>query len=182
MTTTRPRLPKLALPSPRRVLRSRVLPWILLVLMTALAATSFLMWRSERAEDERARTVEAVAGRFLIALTNFSASTIDRDVSEIRSFAVGRFAEEIETTFSADRIEAIRANGSISTGRIRDLFVQEVGEDTASVFGVVSETVMNAASPAPSTSTLRVEMGLIETSDAWKVERVELLQTPDGPA
>ena len=61
--------------------------------MTALAVTTFLLWRAERAEDERAASVEAVAGRFLIALTNFSASTIDRDVSEIRSFAVGRFAE-----------------------------------------------------------------------------------------
>ena len=134
---------KIALPSPRRVLRSRILPWALLIVMTAFAATTFLLWRSERAEEERAAAVEAVAGRFLTALTNFSATTIDRDVAEIRSFAVGRFAEEIEATFSAERVEAIRTNGSVSTGRIRSLFVQEVEDDTATVFGVVSETVLN---------------------------------------
>ena len=169
------------MPSPGQVLRGRLLPWILLAFMTAFAATLFLLWRTERAEEDRAVAVEAVAGRFLIALTNFSAATFDREAADLRDIAVGRFAEEVEATFSPDRVEAIRENRSTSTGRIRDLFVQEVEGDTATVFGVVDETVVNAASAIPTTNTLRVELGLIETSDAWKVERVELLQTPETP-
>jgi hypothetical protein len=56
--------------------------------------------------------------------------------------------------------------------------VHGLGEDTASAFGVVEETVTNAASPEPRTDVVRVELGLIETSEAWKVDRVEILQNP----
>jgi ABC-type phosphate/phosphonate transport system ATPase subunit len=69
-----------------------------------------------------------------------------------------------------------------SQGTVRTVVVHRLGEDTASAFGVVDETVTNSASPEPRTEVLRevlrVELGLIETSEAWKVERVEILQAP----
>lgn len=43
---------------------------------------------------------------------------------------------------------------------------------------MVQETVTNSASPEPRTDVVRVELRLIETSEAWKVDRVEILQNP----
>jgi hypothetical protein len=172
------KLPKIDV---RRFVRSSAFPWTVAGLATCAAILFAVLWRAEAGRDDRAREVRAVGRAFLTALTNFSAETIDRDVEEIRAFAVGRFAEEVEITFSDERIEAIRSQAATSTGDVEAVFVQDIGDDTATVFGVVQETVANETT-TPREDTLRVEVGLIETADSWKVEQVELLQTPSAPA
>jgi Mce-associated membrane protein len=164
----------------RGVIRSRRLPWVLLVLAVAAAGTLGSLWWGERAEDARRAEVEATAAGFLLALTNFDAATIDNDVREIRSFAIGQFADEVDETFNAERVAAIREGQATSTGKMRSVFVQELGEDTATVFAVVDGTTSNASSPAPRQDVLRVEVELIETEGGWKVNRVEILQSPSG--
>ena len=164
---------------PSGLLRGRALAWGLAGLMAALAVVFAVLWRMEGAEDRRRAEIEASAAAFLRALTNFSAETIEGDVDRIRTFAVGRFADELQDTFSAERIRAIREQQAVSTGRIESLFVQEIEDDTAVLFAVVTETVDNAETEAPRRDTLRIELEMIETSDAWKVERLTLLQTPE---
>ncbi|MDQ4006441.1 MAG: hypothetical protein M3135_09140 [Actinomycetota bacterium] len=171
------KLPKLDLGA---FLRGRALPWTVATIAVAAAVLFAVLWRAEAGRDDRAREVRAVGRAFLIALTNFSAETIDQDVEEIRAFAVGGFADEVEVTFSEERVEAIRSQAATSTGEIEALYVQDVGEDTATLFGVVHETVANETS-TPREDALRIEVGLIETADSWKVEQVELLQTPAAP-
>jgi hypothetical protein len=122
--------------------------------------------------------VEATARGFLLALTNFDAATIDRGVEEIRSYAVGDFAQEVRETFSPDRTTAIRESEATSVGRIRDVFVQSIEGDTASVFGVVHETLRNSASPAPASDLLRTELVLVRTTGGWKISSVQILQSP----
>jgi hypothetical protein len=111
-------------------------------------------------------------------LTTFSAETIDQDVEEIRGFAVGQFAEEVDQTFSGDRIAAIEENEVVSTGRVRSVYVQTLEGSTATVFGVVNETIVNASLPAPRGDVLRMELEMIETPEGWKVSSVEILQSP----
>jgi hypothetical protein len=168
------------IPNPIRLFRRPALPWTIAVFSTALAVLFVILWWSLRSVESRRDEVEEVARSFLVALTNFRADTIDQDVAEIRSFAVGAFASEVDETFSADRLEAIRTNQAESRGRVRSVFVQRLEGDSATAFGVVEETVANAASPEPRTDILRVELGLIETTEAWKVDRVEILQSPTG--
>lgn len=173
----RRRLPTLSL---GRILRSRRLPWALLILAVGAAGTFGTLWWEERAEDARRRDVEATAAGFLLALTNFDAATIDADVQEIRSYAIGGFADEVEQTFDADRLAAIRESQASSSGELRSVFVQELGRDSATVFAVVDETISNASSPVPRQDVLRVEVDLIETGSGWKVSRVQILQSPSG--
>jgi Mce-associated membrane protein len=170
----RPRAPAV---KPSRLPRPS-LPWLVAALAAAVAIVFASLWWAERAKDARRAEVEETARAFLVALTNFEAGTIDQDVAEIRSYAVGGFAREVDETFSAERVEAIQTNEATSQGRVRTLVVHRLGEDTASAFGVVDETVTNSASPEPRADVLRVELGLIETSEAWKVDRVEILQAP----
>ena len=169
------------IPDLRRVLGSQALPWALVALLFVTSVVFASMWRSEQEDDERRAQVRGAASSFLRALTNFSAETIDADVQRIRSFAVGRFADELDDTFSAERIQAIKDQSAVSTGTIESVFVQQLGPDTATVFAVVAETVANDQTEAPRQDTLRVEVGLIETAETWKVERLTLLQTPASP-
>jgi hypothetical protein len=164
----------------RRRLPRAALPWAVAAVALVLAVTFGILWWSLQSRESRRSEVEEAARSFLTALTNFRADTIDQDVAEIRSFAVGAFAQEVEETFSAERLEAIRTNEAESRGRVRTVFVQTVGDDNATAFGVVDETVTNSSSPEPRTDVLRVELGLIETTEAWKVDRVEILQSPAG--
>jgi hypothetical protein len=161
-----------------RVLGHRALPWALFAVALAAAATFAVLWLTDSGTDEATSEVRDTSRRFLAALTNFSAQTIEEDVEEIRSFGVGQFAEEVEDTFSTSRIAAIRQNEVVSTGRVESVFVQTIEGSTATVFGVVNETIVNAVSVAPRVEVLRVELELIETPDGWRVSSVEILQSP----
>jgi hypothetical protein len=161
-----------------RLLRDPRLPWALAALAAGAAIVFAVLWLGLRGQVAPQEEVENTARGFLLALTNFDAATIDRDVAEIRSYAVGDFAQEVRETFSPDRVAALRESEATSVGRIRDVFVQSVRGDTASVFGVVNETVQNTASPAPSSDVLRVELVLVQTTGGWKVTSVQILQSP----
>jgi hypothetical protein len=168
---------KVRLPSARGALRSRWLPWSVAAVALVGAGILAVLWQGERSEDRARQEVQAVARGFLLALTNFDAQTIDRDVAEIRSHAIGDFAEEVEETFGPERVAAIRQTGAVSVGQVDSVFVQDLSGDSATVFGVVTEILKNEAS-APRTEVLRVEVGMIRTEEAWKVHSVEVLQTP----
>ena len=179
------KLPKLRIPGAtdwRRVFRSPLLPWVLAAVLLAASLTNWWLLRSERREDARVDRVSAITSEFLHALTTFSASTIDEDVERIRSFAVGDFAQQVNETFSAERISQIRQAKVVSESTVRSVFVESIGSDSASLFGVVDENVINNVSSTRKTDVLRVEVHLIETVHGWKVEQVNILQTPGQPA
>lgn len=168
---------------PGRIVRHRAFSWVLFGLALGAAVTFALLWRFDVGTDEERETevVRDTARRFLLALTNFSAQRIDEDVEEIRAFGVGQFAEEVEQTFSEERLAAIRENQVVSTGRVDSVFVQTLEGSTASVFAVVNETIINASLTAPRADVLRVLLEMIETPEGWRVSSVEILQSP-GPA
>lgn len=164
---------------PGRIVRHRGFPWVLFGLALGAAVTFALLWTFDVGTAEGRQTeVRDTARRFLLALTNFSAQRIEDDVEEIRAFGVGQFAEEVEQTFSEERLAAIRENQVVSTGRVESVFVQSLEGSTASVFAVVNETIVNASLTAPRADVLRVELEMIETPDGWKVSTVEILQSP----
>lgn len=143
-----------------------------------MAVVFFLQYDDLKTEADQRDEVEVVARDFVETLTNFSYQTVERDVAEIRSFAVGDFEAEIDTFFGPEGVEAIKQAEAVSEGRILSLFVQALDTDEASVFAVVDETISNAGTSEPATDTLRLEVGLIETANGWKVNRVEVYQSP----
>ena len=165
-----------------RIARFQYLPWIVAGVAIGLAILFFILWRGEAGEEGKEREVAAAATDFLTALTNFSGQTIDQDVAEIESFAVGDFAEQVRTFFNPQAKRALARARARSVGRVQRLYVQSVSGESASVFGVVSETITNAATgPAPRREVLRIEIDMIETSGGWKVNRVNILQQPGAP-
>ena len=158
----------------------RSLPWILAALFFIAAVTFGFLWYQESEADSQEGEARAAARDFVTALTNFSADTIDTDTAEIRAYAVGDFKEEADTFFGEKAVAAIKEAEAASEGVIETLFIQSMEGEEASVFGVVTQTITNAVNDEPVTDTLKLEVGLIETSDGWKVNNVDVFQAPGG--
>jgi hypothetical protein len=154
------------------------LPWIVAGIFLATAVVFAVLWMQLRQDDQRDDEVKGTASDFVTALTNFAYDTIDTDTAEIRSYAVGDFKDEADTFFGDKAVAAIKKAKAVSEGDIESLFVESLDGEEASVFGVVSQTITNAFSDSPRTDALKLEVGLIDTSDGWKVNRVDVFQQP----
>lgn len=174
---------------PRRRARPRLprfsLPWAVAAVATIAALAFAVLWWQARSdatalEDAAAEreALERTARAFVLDLTNFGYQTIEADIRRIRSYATGRFEQEVEEFFGPDNVEAIRAARAVSEAEIDKLFVQSLGEDAGTVFAVVEETVTNETIEDPRTDIVRMEIGFVRTTSGWKVDRVELFQSP----
>jgi hypothetical protein len=67
-----------------------------------------------------------------------------------------------------------------SRGQVQSVFVESLSGSSASVFGVVNESVTNSATTTPSTEVIRIEIEMIDTNSGWKVDRVDILQSPNA--
>jgi hypothetical protein len=114
-------------------------------------------------------------------MTNFGSDTIERDVEEIRSFATGTFASEVDELFGTQTIAAIKEAEATSTGRVEKIFVQELDADSSSVFAVVSEEVANKNMAEPRADVIRMEISLVRQDEQWKINRIDLFQTQANP-
>jgi hypothetical protein len=155
------------------------LPWGLFVIATVAAVVFAYLWQDADAEERAENEMRARAQRFVVALTNFSSDSIEKDVREIRSFATGTFAEEVDELFSTEVIQRIKDARATSEAEVRKIFVQSLNDESASVFAVVTERVTNRIQEEPRTGIVRMEIDLIKTDSGWKVEEVELFQSPD---
>jgi hypothetical protein len=162
----------------RRIASSRVLPWTIAAVFLATTLAALWLLHDAQRDDARSTAVQSTTRDFLTALTTFSATTIDSDVSRIRSYAVGDFATQVQQTFSDARIAQIKSSKVVSQGQVQSVFPENVTGSQATVFGVVNETVSNGSAQNPRSEVMRVEVGLIDTPGGWKVNSVNILQSP----
>jgi len=161
-----------------RMASSRALPWALAAVFLVTALAGWWLVRDARLKDTRSAAVQSTTTNFLTALSTFSAQTIEGDVQRIRSYAVGDFATQVQQTFSSARIAQIKSAKVASQGAVQSVFTESISGSQATVFGVVDENISNASNQTPRADVLRVEVGLIETTDGWKVNSVNILQSP----
>ena len=156
------------------------LPWVLFGIALIAAIAFAVLWQRLYAQEQERKEVRATAQEFATLLTNFSAATIEDDAAAIKEFAVGRFEEEVDVFFGEEAVAAIKEAEARSEGDIDSVFVQSVEQDSASVFAVVSETVTNVNIPEARTDILRMEISMIDTDAGWKVDQVDIVQSPGG--
>src|SRR5919106_1751434 len=104
----------------------RRLPLLVVGITLAVAAVFAYLWWEYRSEENRRREIEEVATDFTRALTDFSAETIEEDVREIKSFAVGSFSDEVDTFFGDETVAAVKEAEATSDGEIECLYVQHI--------------------------------------------------------
>jgi hypothetical protein len=178
MTSLRARIPAAA--------KNPVVSWTLFGVALAAAVTFGILLKvkaDEVAREENAEdAVREQATEFILTLTNVTFETIDGDVSELRQMATGQLLDEIDELFSEDNTGAIKDARVELRGEIDEIFIQSLGDESATVFIVASLDVSNETSEAPVPGIARMELGLDKTGEGWKADRLELFQSPDQPS
>jgi hypothetical protein len=175
-----------AVPSRRTVLV------LIVVAVAGLVGTLVfgLLWASSGGSGAQDPAVINSAKTFLTDLTNFNATSVDKDFGQITSMATGAFSTQADQFFnSAIRTDLEKALAE-SRGQIRNLYVQNDSGGQASVYAVVDQEYANNKITTPQTDVLRVVVNLKSVGSAWKISDVTVLEgatpasgsTPSGSA
>ena len=160
-----------------------------LVIVLAVVALAGIMgtivfWSKWHALSDHAGQQAAVtrtATDFLKALTNFDAATVDADFNRVESYAVGNFKNQANQFFSTDVRKALAKVQAVSRGQIRDLYVESLKGDQATVYASIDQTIANINFKAPEQDELRIVVNLTDTAQGWRVSDVTVLQAPAVP-
>lgn len=169
----------------RRGLRARVGGRLMVVGVFALVgwagAIGFgLAWAGQSSQASADAAVRKVSTDFVMALTNFTPSTIDSDFSRIIGYSTGTFATQAHQFFDTQIRKQLQTALASSRGQVRHLFVQSLSGNQASVYVVVDQTYVNSKTPTPQADTLRLIIGLTDLSSGWHISSVGVLGTPSG--
>lgn len=151
---------------------------MLFVCALGAAVILFGLWHQANGAERKRAEVASTATAFLQALTNFQSATIDHDVAAIKAYAVGDFADQVKQFFGPSAVDAIKKADAKSTGQVASVFVESLSGVNATAFGVVNEVVTNKNNPTPRNQVVRIEIGMLDTAQGWKINRVDILQSP----
>jgi hypothetical protein len=151
------------------------LPWILLVLAVVVAAVATWRWQELAALERQRAAVEATAGDFAVALTNWDAADGMADTREaLRAHGTEAFAQDVDELFGGtEDLAALTELGARSEGEVRDLFVQSIADERAEALAVVVQRVSTDA--GQETNLRYAAVSLVHSSGDWLVDQVELL-------
>lgn len=159
-------------------------PLIVCALLAAVgfAGTGYFgrYWLNARSTSNQDNQVRTATSQFVSALTTFNAGNIDSDFARIQSLATGTFATQARQVFGSSIRNQLIAAGAGSRGQIRYLYIESDGGGQATVFVVVDQVYITQKLTAPVSDTLRLEIGLNDTTVGWRVSSVNVLQSPSG--
>jgi len=170
--------------SRRRRVRStrvrRAVPWTLAVLGLSGTLIFGHAWANQNAQSAQQTQVRAVAGDFLLALTNFDAKDVDADFNQIQGYATGDFAKQSNQFFGSAIRQQLEAALASSRGQIRSQYVQSIGGNQASVYSVVDQTYVNNKMSSPAADELQIQTDLTKVGGVWKIGNVTVLNNNGG--
>ncbi|MHB1503343.1 MAG: hypothetical protein ACYCTL_05540 [Acidimicrobiales bacterium] len=160
----------------RRFRVGRVAVAALLVAGWAGALGFGLAWAGQRNLAARTDAVKQVSSDFVMALTNFTPSTVDADFSRVIGFSTGTFSGQAHRFFDSQIRQQLETALASSRGQVRHLFVQSLQGNDATVYAVVDQTYVNSKTRTPQADTLRLVLGLTDMPVGWRVSTVSVLQ------
>lgn len=170
---------------------------ILVAVVALLAVTTVLfgvLWGTGWGRDQGPRKVTLVAGSqpvkqmsnvartFVQSFTNFDPESIDGVYNRINGLASGDFQKEWPTLLPPQTRDQIRANRAQLRGEVKDLFVQNFTGTSGEVYAVADVTYANKNRPQPTPDTLRFDINLVKVDGDWKINQVDLLNSPGAAA
>ena len=160
-----------------------LLPWLLVVALAgALAWVGPQWWELRGAEAERLE-VATVAREVVTRLTTWDASDgLEDTIADLRAVGTGSFADEVDPFFAGPQGEALVAAGASSASVVRDLFVQAIDGDDATVFVTLDQSVQTANPPESSLIPRRAIVDLVRVDGTWLAADVTVTDGILGPA
>lgn len=127
---------------PRRRRWSLVLAWVVAALAIGAAVFSTWQWQQLAAREDTVATARVAAIGFVEDLTNWDATDgLDDEIDVLRARGTGSFLDEIDLVFGGDELTSqLEADGVTAAGEVEEAFVQDLEDDVAEVFVVVSVT------------------------------------------
>jgi hypothetical protein len=161
--------------------------WLVPVLLVVTAvslvlAVGFAIAWADRGTSQRNTqdTVKRVASDFLLALTNFSPTSIDSDFRTISTYATGDFVKQSNQFFGSSIRQKLEQVQAQSQGQLRYVYIQSLSGHTASVYAEVDQTYASRAITTPRSDVLQVVLSMLDTSSGWKISAVTVLQPPSS--
>lgn len=167
-------------PAPEvRSLRRRLAVVAVVAVLGLIGTVGFgVAWASSSSSSGSQAQVTASARAFLVALTNFTAKTVDADFGRLQAMATGPFATQAQKFFNSSIRQQLETALAQSNGQIRDLYVQSIKGNQATVYAVVDQLYVNNKVSAPQSDVLRLVVNLTDTSSGWKIADVSVLEGP----
>jgi hypothetical protein len=137
-----------------------------------------MAWAGQQSSHAGQAAARSAATRFLIALTNFNAKTVDADFSTITGMATGSFASQANKFFNSSIRQELEDALATSRGQIRSIYVQSYSGGQASYYAVVDQLYANNKITAPQSDVLRVVIDLSDSGHGWKIADVTVLTGP----
>ena len=99
-------------------------------------------WQQLAAREDTVATARVAAIGFVEDLTNWDATDgLDDEIDVLRARGTGSFLDEIDLVFGGDELTSqLEADGVTAAGEVEEAFVQDLEDDVAEVFVVVSVT------------------------------------------
>lgn len=173
---------------PRRRARRTIYPWVILLsgwLVAAgvmvLALVFVALGGPLQAEAREREAVRVTASALAQHLTTFEGAAIDDWLAATQAQATPAYAAEVEELFDAELRATLRGSDTRAEGELVDVFVQSIGEEQASAFAVVHQTVVNDRLDEPVEETLRMEISLRQGERGWLAAGVEVMPAPRRP-
>ena len=144
----------------------------------AFAILFGIWWNGQRVQADARSAAQSTGQNFLIALTNFDSRNINADFKRITGYATGDFAKQATAFFGPQIRQQLEASQASSRGQISSIYVQSATSNSASVYAVVDQTIVNNKFNAPQADELRIVLTLNKVRAGWRVGEVTVLQAP----
>lgn len=172
-------------PRSRGVRRSTAVALVAATMVCAVAAVGFgLAWANLQAQQTANGQITAVARAFVLDLTNLTPKTVDARIGDLLAASTGQFEAQARSFFSGGIRQELEKAQPVEQGQVRSLDVESHQGTNASVFAVVDDSYVNPALEASGqgrqSDVLRLDLGLTQTPQGWKVATVTVLDGPSG--
>jgi hypothetical protein len=159
--------------------RSTHIAIIVAILVAAILAESFLLFRGNTTERSRADALE-VSRRFLVQLTTYDASTLDVQRRGVLALATGKFRGQYEQLTGSGFLATLREREAKQTGTVVRAAVTSLDGDTATVLSIVQLSVTNKDLKTPKVEQDAIELTLVHTKSGWRIDSVDILGALTG--
>jgi hypothetical protein len=140
-----------------------------------LAAVFFLGGQDLRREASVREDVREAGELVALRVTTFEGSDIDDWVSDTQSLSTGDYAQEVAERFDPTIRQGLADAQVQSVGTVLSAFVQDVRDETATVFAVMRQTYTSALQPQQVSDELRMEIELTLVEGEWLASDVAVL-------
>ncbi|MGH9136386.1 MAG: hypothetical protein ACRD0G_04970 [Acidimicrobiales bacterium] len=157
-----------------------MVPWVLagiLLLTTVGMAAGVAVFKSDRddlaAVDEEIRDVRELASRFADTLLSFDAANADAIHDDIIAMSIPPFTDQFEEAFGETGVmrQAFEQMQATAQTTIKDIFVGEIDEETATAIVVYDRLLIGPSTTVPERN-IYLRLIMTRVDGEWRVSDV----------